>query len=92
MIFNGHKRSVRTCLDVGNLDSVVLLLGYLDAACVYEPQYGIRKELELRSLSCYRWISWAMYGSPFGSVNFRSKVIKGAVVDNRARVELRWNW
>ena len=36
MIFNGHTRSTRTCLDVGKLYSVVLLLVYLDAACVYD--------------------------------------------------------
>lgn len=36
MIFNGHKRRVRTYLDVGNLYSVVLLPVYLDAACVYD--------------------------------------------------------
>ena len=36
MIFNGHRRSVGTCLDVGNLYSVVLLPVYLDAACVYD--------------------------------------------------------
>ena len=36
MMFNGHTRSIRTWLDVGNRYSVVLLSVYLDAASVYD--------------------------------------------------------
>ena len=74
MIFNGHTRSIRTCLDVGNLYSVVFLLVYLDAVCVYDT---LNTELgKSWNFGLYHAINRFRRPLLFGSVNFGRKMVQ----------------